>query len=502
MDSSDDDDFPPGLVPAEEIFGSSSLNPKQASSLDVDVDVDVCDGTSQQPGRPSAETAPAAGAVPVTIVTGFLGAGKTTLLNYILTQDHGRRIAVIENEVGDSMDIESLIARDGADGSVLADNLFELNNGCICCTVKDDLVSTLETLLKRRNKFDYVIIETTGLANPGPVASVFWLDEALESALRLDSIVTLVDAKNFSRQLRRTPEDGNGDAEGDKDSAERPQNEAAMQVAYADRVLINKSDLVPADVLDDVKAQVRAINAVAEVRCTKRSAVDLSWILDTKCFSAELALAVDPSLGSARAPSSTARANKGDERGVENSETINSPGISSVSLSEAGNGEVVAAGGAPGTTNDAGEVGGQARHHDHSHQHANGESCGECSEELVEGPGGKACSVHDASVTTCAVDLAGSLDLSLLERWLGRLLWEPPPGGAEVYRVKGVVSVEGRDERFVVQGVADLFEVTPAGVVGSAWVEGEARRCKVVFIGRMLSKRDLERGFMSCMIED
>ena len=253
------------------------------------------------------------------------------------------------------------------------------------------------------------------------------------------------------------------------------------------------------DVLDDVKAQVRAINAVAEVRCTKHSTVDLSWILDTRCFSPELALTVDPSLGPARGPSSTARGDEGDERGVEDCGP--GSGIGSALSSQAKGGGAVAAEGAPDAADDAGAGGGQARHHDHSHQHADGEACVECAEQSVEGPGGKACSVHDASVTTCAVDLAGSLELSRLERWLGGLLWDPPPGGTEVYRVKGVVSVEGRDERFVVQGVADLFEVAPAGVAGSAWAEGEARRCKVVFIGRMLSKQDLERGFRSCMIE-
>lgn len=260
-----------------------------------------------------------------------------------------------------------------------------------------------------------------------------------------------------------------------------------------------QSDLVSTDVLDDVKAQVRAINAVAEVRCTKRSAVDLAWILDTKSFSPELALAVDPSLGPAPAPSSTARGNEGADGGVGRS-----------SGPEAENGGTIAAEGAPDAADHTGgDGGGQAGHHDHSHQHQHqhqhqhteGEVCVDCAEESVEGPGGKACSVHDAAVTTCAVDLSGSLDLSRLERWLGGLLWDPPPGGTEVYRVKGVVSVEGRDERFVVQGVADLFEVAPAGVVGSAWAEREDRRCKVVFIGRMLSKRDLERGFRSCMVE-
>ncbi|CBJ26290.1 conserved unknown protein [Ectocarpus siliculosus] len=469
-----DDDCPPDLVPAQGLLALSSNDtlPEDTSSDVAEVVVEV--------ERPP--TAP--GAVPVTIVTGFLGAGKTTLLNYILTQDHGRRIAVIENEVGDSMDIESLIAKDGADGSVLADNLFELRNGCICCAVKDDLVTTLEMLLQRRNKFDYVIIETTGLANPGPVASVFWLDEALESALRLDSIVTLVDAKNFVRQLQRVPGEGaEAGAEGEEQSGKRPKNEAAMQVAYADRVLINKSDLVSTETLDDVVGRVRTINALAEVRCTKRSAVDLAWILDTECFSSELAAALDPSLAPPRALLGTAQQNEGGrgssaaDRGI--ARTGSGPGDAHVH------------------SHDVEPSGG---HTESVHHHADGEACDECA--AAEGPGGTACSVHDPSVTTCAVDLPGSLDLSRLERWLGGLLWDPPPGGTEVYRVKGVVSVEGRDERFVVQGVADLFEVTPAEVVGSAWQEGEARRCKVVFIGRLLSSRDLELGIRSCMVQD
>ncbi|CAM9161281.1 unnamed protein product [Ectocarpus sp. 12 AP-2014] len=473
-----DDDCPPDLVPAQGLLALSANDtlPKDTSTSRP---ADVAEGAAEVEGPP---TAP--GAVPVTIVTGFLGAGKTTLLNYILTQDHGRRIAVIENEVGDSMDIESLIAKDGADGSVLADNLFELRNGCICCAVKDDLVTTLEMLLQRRNKFDYVIIETTGLANPGPVASVFWLDKALESALRLDSIVTLVDAKNFVRQLQRVPGQGaEAGAEGEEQSGTRPRNEAAMQVAYADRVLVNKSDLVSTETLDDVVGRVRTINALAEVRCTKRSAVDLAWILDTECFSSELAAAVDPSLAPPRALLGTAQQNEGG-RG-------SSAADQGIARKESGPGDAHVHGH---------DVEPRAGHTESFHHHADGEACDECA--AAEGPGGTGCSVHDPSVTTCAVDLPGSLDVSRLERWLGGLLWDPPPGGTEVYRVKGVVSVEGRDERFVVQGVADLFEVTPAEVIGSAWQEGEARRCKVVFIGRLLSSKDLERGIRSCMVQD
>eukprot|EP00611_Tribonema_gayanum_P020659 TRINITY_DN3812_c0_g1_i3.p1 TRINITY_DN3812_c0_g1~~TRINITY_DN3812_c0_g1_i3.p1 ORF type:complete len:248 (-),score=79.71 TRINITY_DN3812_c0_g1_i3:532-1275(-) len=208
-------------------------------------------------------SAPGAGAVPVTILTGFLGSGKTTLLNYVLTQDHGKRIAVIENEFGDSMDIEQLIAKDGMDGSVLADNLFELRNGCICCTVKDDLVTTLETLLQQRSKFDYIIIETTGLANPGPVAACFWLDDALESALRLDAIITVVDAKNIARYLDES-------------------REAALQIAFADRLLLNKSDLVSAARVAALSARLRGINAACDIEVTHRCAIDLDKVLDLR----------------------------------------------------------------------------------------------------------------------------------------------------------------------------------------------------------------------------
>ena len=168
--------------------------------------------------------------VPVTILSGFLGSGKTTLIQYILKNpNHGKRIAVIENEFGQGLDVESLIARDGVDNSSLTD-LIELPNGCICCTVKDSLVATLENLLTKRRDFDYILIECSGMANPGPIASLFWLDEALESRLRLDGIVCMVDALNIEQQLSTTLE-------------------AAQQVAYADRILLNKIDLVPAAVV-------------------------------------------------------------------------------------------------------------------------------------------------------------------------------------------------------------------------------------------------------------
>lgn len=227
---------------------------------------------------------------------------------------------------------------------------------------------------------------------------------------------------------------------------------------------------------------------MAEVRCTSRSTVDLAWVLDTRCFSTEQAIKVDPGLAPGRAPLKPSHESSGIVP-----KGSSGPGLDSVQQLREAETERVAG-------NDLVEAGHRESVHDHADHAGHGEDCAECAEaSSKEGPGGKACSVHDPAVTTCAVDLPGSLGLSRLERWLGDLLWEPPPGGTEVYRVKGVVSVEGRDERFVVQGVADVFEVAPAGVSGSAWREEDSRRCKIVFIGRLLSKKDLEEGVKSCM---
>lgn len=210
--------------------------------------------------------------VGVCVITGFLGSGKTTLVNYILKADHGYRIAVILNDFGAELGVEKmLVQQDGVDGDnasrTLVEDWVELNNGCVCCTVKGSLVQTIEGLLEKRKemgeKFDFILLETTGLADPGPVARELWVDDELveEDGAVLDSIVTLVDASNIEKQIEEN-------------------KEATLQVAYADTILLNKADLVKAEDLERVKARIAAINAEAEIVVTTRSSVDLGIVLN------------------------------------------------------------------------------------------------------------------------------------------------------------------------------------------------------------------------------
>ncbi|MFZ0123287.1 MAG: GTP-binding protein [Xanthobacteraceae bacterium] len=206
--------------------------------------------------------------IPVTVLTGYLGAGKTTLLNRILSEPHGKKYAVIVNEFGEiGIDNELVV---GAD-----EEIFEMNNGCICCTVRGDLIRIIDGLMRRKGKFDAIIVETTGLAYPAPVAQTFFVDEAVGAKTKLDAVVTVADAKWLKDRLRDAPEVKN-------------------QIAFADVILINKTDLVADADLREVEARIRGLNPYATIHRTERCAVPLPEVLGRGAFDLDRILDIEP----------------------------------------------------------------------------------------------------------------------------------------------------------------------------------------------------------------
>jgi G3E family GTPase len=206
--------------------------------------------------------------IPVTVLTGYLGAGKTTLLNRILTEDHGKKFAVIVNEFGEA----------GIDGDLVVgadEEIFEMNNGCICCTVRGDLIRILDGLMKRKGKFDAIIVETTGLADPAPVAQTFFVDQDVGDATKLDAVITVTDAKWLKDRLKDAPE-------------------AKNQIAFADVIVLNKTDLVTPEELASVEAAIRAINPYAKLHKTERCALPIDQLLDRNAFDLDRILDIEP----------------------------------------------------------------------------------------------------------------------------------------------------------------------------------------------------------------
>jgi G3E family GTPase len=317
-----------------------------------------------------------ADSVPVTLLTGYLGAGKTTLLNRILTHEHGKKVAVIVNEFGEvGIDNQLVIDAD--------EEIFEMNNGCICCTVRGDLIRIIGNLMKRRDRFDHLVIETTGLADPAPVIQTFFMDEDVQAQTNLDSVVTVVDAKHVHQHWEA--------------------EEVQEQIAFADVVLLNKTDLVTSEVLDALEQQIRGMNALAKIYRTRNTELEMEALLGIGAFDLNRALEIDPEF-----------------------------------LSET------------------------------AHE-------------------------HDETVGSVAIVEAGEVDGEKLNAWLGHLLRTQ---GTDIFRMKGILTIAGEDQRFVFQGVHMLLD----GRADRPWKPGEVRKNELVFIGRNLNQAQLKEGFRACLV--
>ncbi|MXZ92165.1 MAG: GTP-binding protein [Chloroflexi bacterium] len=467
--------------------------------------------------------------VPVTILTGFLGSGKTTLLNRILTEEHGKRIAVIENEYGEIGIDQGLVIN--ADEEV-----FEMSNGCICCTVRGDLIRVLNNLNKRRDKFDYVLVETTGLADPGPVAQTFFMDDELRAEYALDGIVTLVDAAHIEQQLGRS-------------------DESTEQIAFADVLVLNKTDLVNNEALDGLEARLRDMNRMARVVRSERANVSVDTVLNLGAFDLDQVLERRPtflepeypfewtgvySLGIGRYEFSLAEGPDPTMSLV----VVSDQGTDDADLREgaewcvreyAEDAETIQPGGefavgkhvslqldSPGRKSfflqvDApAQVGFYTQHlpeeFDFQLKNADGEAfslggnfCAEpaCIEEDTQRIKGAevpavaertwvAQHEHDDTVGSMAIEIEGDCDPARLNAWLGKLLSE---SGVDIFRMKGFISVAGESSRFVFQGVHMLFDGQPDREWGD-----ETRRNQLVFIGRNLDERGIREGFEACLI--
>eukprot|EP00619_Florenciella_sp_RCC1007_P014144 CAMPEP_0205910272 /NCGR_PEP_ID=MMETSP1325-20131115/4342_1 /ASSEMBLY_ACC=CAM_ASM_000708 /TAXON_ID=236786 /ORGANISM="Florenciella sp., Strain RCC1007" /LENGTH=430 /DNA_ID=CAMNT_0053276615 /DNA_START=73 /DNA_END=1365 /DNA_ORIENTATION=+ len=334
--------------------------------------------------------------IPVTVLTGFLGSGKTTLLNHILTAKHGWRIAIIENEFGEVGIDDALLRKNVKEHT--EEEVIEMLNGCVCCTVRDDLIVTLKKLVSNSSvmkpggyKLDAVVIETTGMADPAPVAQTFFVDEEVQTYFKLDGIVTLVDAKHIEQHL-------------DEEKPEGAENESVEQVAFADRIILNKIDLVPEESdLVRIEERLKSINSFAQIIRSTRSQVDAANVLNLGSFDLKRTLEMDP-------------------------EFLDTEG---------------------------------------EHE-------------------------HDESVSSTGVNVPGEVDMSAFQDYMSTILREQ---GNDMFRMKGVLAVEGVPDKFVYQAVHMIFNSN----FDEAWKEGEERCCRLTFIGKNIDKEALRNGFLECM---
>jgi G3E family GTPase len=366
--------------------------------------------------------------IPVTVLTGYLGAGKTTLLNRILTEDHGRKFAVIVNEFGEI----------GIDNDLVVDadeEVFEMNNGCICCTVRGDLIRIIEGLMRRKGKFDAILVETTGLADPAPVAQTFFVDADVQKDARLDAIVTVADAKWLSDRLKDAPE-------------------AKNQIAFADVILLNKIDLVSPAELEEVEARIRGINPYAKLHRTTRCAIELDAVLGRNAFDLDRILEIEPDFLTV------------DEHDHDH---------------------------------DHGHEHHDHGHHGHEHHEHNESCAPDCGHDHHDrhdhhdhghhDHAPKA--IHDAEMQSVSIEIDGPVDPEIFLPWINDTVQRDGP---DILRSKGILAFPDEPRRYVFQGVHMILD----GDLQREWKDGEKRSSRIVFIGRHLKEAELRAGFAAC----
>ena len=443
--------------------------------------------------------------VPVTILTGFLGSGKTTLLNRILSEQHGKRIAVIENEFGEVGIDQALVIN-------AEEEIFEMANGCICCTVRGDLIRVLGNLMKRRDKFDYVVVETTGLADPGPVAQTFFMDDEISSEFSLDGIITLVDTFHINQQLGRS-------------------DESTEQIAFADVIVLNKTDLVKDTELDKLEARLREMNKMAKFIRSEMANVPINSVLDKSAFNLDQALIRRPTFLEPEYPFEWTGIypTKSGKYKIIMSEGPD-PSMSLVIELDQNTDDLSLRNGAErcvrlyaedAETIEPGEIIPKGKH-----VNLNLESSGqkefyieiekdtkigffaqhtaeEFNMKLIEVDNNDEVLVeiertwvaqheHDDEVGSFSIEKDGDLDEQKLQAWISKLLREK---GVDIFRMKGFLSIAGESNRFVFQGVHMIFSGKPDRPWGSL-----PRRNQLVFIGRNLDEKEMRKGFEDCLV--